>query len=176
MSQPEKIIPVKLFAGLIYSDEKVLDSTRILLGEAFGEIDYRSKIFLFSTPTHYYEKEMGNNLKKIFFSFKKPVNPSELSRAKNITFEIEKKFETDGKRSVNIDPGYIDFNKVVLGSYKYGSQKIYIGENVWADITLFYEKGSFKNFPWTFPDFKDDRYYKALFEIRQLLKEKSAFS
>jgi hypothetical protein len=170
MSSPEKINPVKLFTGMIYADEKVLERAKNKLKEKIGKIDFESPVFPFSTPTKYYEKEMGENLKKIFFSFENLICPTFLANAKNITNDLEKKLSVDTKRKINIDAGYIDFNKVILASYKYGAQKIYIGQKVWADLTLFYSKGTFSSFPWSFPDFRDDKYYKTLFKIRELLK------
>jgi len=172
MSSPEKINPVKLFVGCIYSDENVLQNTKNLLEKKIGPFDFESDIFSFSTPTKYYENEMGENLKKIFLSFKNLVCPTFLADAKNITNDLENELSLNNRRTINLDAGYIDYNKVVLASYKYGSQKIYIGKNVWADLTLFYSKGTFSSFSWSFPDFKDDKYYKTLFKIRELLKKK----
>jgi hypothetical protein len=170
VSQPETINPVKLFMGYIYNDESKLSEMKDKLIQMFGPIDYESRIFDFSTPTKYYEKDMGENLKKRFLSFKNLVDPMELVRAKVETDNLEQYFLKNETRTINIDAGYIDFNKVVLASYKYGSHKIYIGGKVYADLTLLYNKGSFTNFRWTFPDFRDEKYYKTLMEIRQLMK------
>lgn len=171
MAQPEKIAPVKLFIGCIYKTEKQLLHAKDDLEAAFGPVDFESTPFSFSSPTHYYEKEMGQELLRKFYSFKSLIDPVSLSICKTKAFEIEQRFLKNDNRQINLDPGYIDFNKVVLASFKYASHKIHIGNQVWADLTLFYEKGRFKSFPWTFPDFREDRYYKTLFKIRELLKK-----
>ena len=171
MSQPEKIAPAKLFLGLIFVNKSVLNTLKERVTKEFGPIDFESEIFNFSTPTHYYESEMGAPLKRMFLSFKNLIDPSKITFAKNRCAEIENEFSKEKRRRVNIDPGYIDFNKVVLASFKYGSRKIYIGDGVFADLTLFYEKGTFESLPWSFPDFKDGRYRKTLLEIRERLKK-----
>ena len=45
MSSPEKINPVKLFVGCIYSDENVLQNTKNLLEKKIGPFDFESDIY-----------------------------------------------------------------------------------------------------------------------------------
>ncbi|MBN1913489.1 MAG: DUF4416 family protein, partial [Candidatus Omnitrophica bacterium] len=49
-------LPVKLFCGLIFKDEGLLDKTEALLERRFGKIDFRSQILPFEY-TDYYQKE-----------------------------------------------------------------------------------------------------------------------
>ena len=117
------------------------------------------------------EGQTQSELKRVFFSFRDLVLPEELPSVKRKTDEIEEKFSLEGKRSVNIDPGYLDYHKVVLASNKYGGQKIHLAGGVWADMTLHYSKGSFHPFEWSFPDFKKGRYGKIFMEIRTRYKK-----
>lgn len=80
--------------------------------------------------------------------------------------DIEDEIAIDGRRKVNLDIGYVDFNKVVLGSAKYCANKIYIGKGIWADPALYYSKGNFTPYPWAFMDFKKDIYYDFIMKIR----------
>ncbi len=64
----------------------------------------------------------------------------------------------------------MDYHKIVLASAKFGGQKIYIGKGIYADMTLWYEKGHYKSFPWTFLDFKDGLYEKVFLRIREIYK------
>ncbi len=163
-------IPVKLFAGIIFSDASVVKAATRQLEQKFGEIDFTGKEFDFPGE-QYYQKEMGKNLQRKFVSFKKPVIPDKMSDIKVFTAHTENFFKKDNSRSINIDPGYIDFMKVVLLSGKPGPHKIYLSQGVYADLTLIYTKGSFYSFSWTFPDFKDSLYYPELLKIRELYKK-----
>ena len=85
--------------------------------------------------------------------------------------KIECKFAVDGSRRVNIDPGYMDFHKLVLASVKFLGQKIYLGKGVYADPTLYYDKG-WKPYDWGFPDFRDGRYNDFLTLVRRAYRQK----
>jgi hypothetical protein len=56
---------------------------------------------------------------------------------------------------VNIDPGYLLFERFVLASGKNFSHRIYIGRQIYADLTLVFRKGAFETLPWTYPDYAD---------------------
>jgi hypothetical protein len=162
--------PVKMFTGIIYGNEKALLSARTFLEKALGPLDYESSAMPFNFTT-YYEEEMGSPLFRIFYSFERLAQPDDLIEIKLMTNELEKALMTDGKRTVNIDPGSIDYFKVVLPSAKYGGQKIYLGKGIWGDLTLVYEKGTFKPLPWAFPDFGGGAYDDILLAIRSLYKK-----
>ncbi len=140
------------------------------LQNAFGEIDYKSKWFPFEI-TNYYENEMGKGLKRMFLSFESLYSPEKLSEAKITTNDIERRGGLDVNRKVNLDCGYMDYYKVVLASVKYGGQKVYLTKGIYADIVLYYRKGLFEPFFWTFPDFKDNRYNQVLLDIRNIYKQ-----
>ena len=63
----------------------------------------------------------------------------------------------DGRRAVNVDPGYIALEHVVLGTTKGFSHRIYLGEGIFADLTLLYENGSYRRLKWTYPDYGSDQ-------------------
>jgi hypothetical protein len=170
MSKPEKPFRVKLFAGILTGRLDLLEPAALALTEAFGPIDYRSRPVPFDV-TNYYEAEMGPNIERVFFSFENLILPDRLPSVKVKTDAIEEKFAEQGKRPVNIDPGYMDYHKVVLASNKYGSQKVYLSEGVWADITLHYTKGRFLPHDWSFPDFKKGLYDPIFIEIRARYKK-----
>ena len=167
----EKPEPVKLFCAVLYSDENDFRSAADQLTTAFGTIDFESEPIPFD-HTDFYEKEMGAGLKRKFIAFEELKGPQILIEAKLTATEIETTLErTDGGRSVNIDPGTLDYLKVVLASFKYQGQKIFLGKGVWADLTMYYRKGGWALFEWTFPDFKTGRYDKILLDIRSLYKK-----
>jgi hypothetical protein len=105
-------------------------------------------------------------------SFQDLIDPGALPDIKQASVEIEKRLlDLKGGRTVNIDTGYLDFDKVVLASLKRGPYKIYMSGNIWADMTLHYEKGDFHSFAWSFADFKDGRYNTDLLKIREKYKK-----
>ena len=170
MADIQQVDPVKLFTGIIYNDDAFLPALRDSLLSLLGAIDFSSGSMPFDY-TDYYGVEMGEPLFRIFYSFERLIVPDELSAIKKKTNELEGHFLKDSKRGLNIDPGYLDYFKVVLASAKFGGQKIYLKEGIYADLTLLYEKGTFRPLPWGFPDFRGGFYNKTLVTIRNLYKE-----
>jgi hypothetical protein len=138
------------------------------LGKHFGPADIVGEWQPF-THTHYYEGEMGAGLSRCFVSFE-ALRPSHEARYyKKWGTEIEDRFKVDGKRGVNVDPGYLDANKVVLISAKHGGHKIAIAEDVYADMLLWYNKG-WQAHPWAFPDFRDGSLFPIFQKMRRAYK------
>ncbi len=162
---------VKLIAAIIYADENDLKNAISSAELKFSAIDYISPPFPFNI-TEYYKKEMGENLQRRIISFAKTIDASQIAEIKKTSIALENKL-CDGqhKRTVNIDTGYIDYDKMVLASTKRGPHKLYISDGIWADMTMHYEKGHFFPTPWSFADFKDGRYEKVLLRIRELYKK-----
>lgn len=162
-------LKVKLFFGIIYSEGARLNEAVDMLREKYGDIDFESDDYPFNV-TDYYEKEMGANLRRKFFSFSRLIDAEKAGEIKADSRNIERKFCADGGRTVNLDPGYVDFYKIVLPSFKEGGHKIYVGGGVYLDIVLLYDKG-WRPFIWTFPDFAGGRYDAALTKIRDIYKK-----
>jgi hypothetical protein len=169
--KPTEAAPVKYIAAVLARADADLSRGPLpALERLLGPVDYRGEPHPFAM-TDYYEDEMGPNLSRTIMSFE-PLRPAtELIRVKLAAAEIERSLGTAGGRSFNIDPGYIDFFKLVLASFKEGPQKIYLGEGVWADPVMIYQAGAFQDLPWTFPDFKAGIYRKDLVAIRRLYKK-----
>ncbi len=154
--------PVKLFIGLIYSQDAPVDECIKGLEAAFGEIDYMSEEFPFNF-TSYYEKEMGKELQRRILSFRKLIKRNELVDIKISTNQIEKTFSIEGKRRINIDPGYIAPEHLILSTGKGYYHRPYLGRGVYADLTLVYKNKEFHTLEWTYPDYRTE-------EMKQLLK------
>lgn len=167
--KPNQPDPVKLFIGILYSDEELLKKAGELLQEKYGGIDYQSDPLEF-TITDYYVPEMGSPIYRCFLSHERLMQPNDIARVKLDTNEMENRLAIDGKRKINLDPGYMDTCKAVLASAKYNGPKVYLDYGIYADLTLFYEKGSFHPYPWSFPDFKTGQYNRPFLRIRELYK------
>lgn len=167
--KPVEAAPVKLISGILYSDEACLNQAFLKLEEKFGLIDYRSPLFPFDV-SDYYVAEMGSPIFRMFVSFQKLIAPDEIAQIKLDANCIEDQLAIRTHRKVNLDPGYMDYDKVVLASAKYNGQKIYLSDGIWADLTLRYTQGRFEPYPWSFPDFKSGIYHDVFLSIRHLYK------
>lgn len=167
--KPQPPQPVKYFCGVLYSDEKLLQDAYRLLQEKFGAIDYKSPVFPFDV-TDYYVAEMGSPIWRCFCSFLDLKSPQLLAASKILCNELEEQLAVENRRKVNLDIGYIDYDKVVLASAKYHAHKIYLDLGIYADLTMRYEKGSFKPCEYAFPDFKSGLYDEVFLHIRAKYK------
>lgn len=158
--EPEK---VKLVVSVFTADLSQLPAVFAGLTEKYGPLDMLSGPMDF-TSTDYYEEEFGTGLKRKIASFERLIRIDELSSIKLFTNGLEARFSEGHKRRVNIDPGYMALEKFVLASCKNFSHKIFIGEGVYADLTLMYVGTGFKDLEWSYPDYRGER-------IKALLKQ-----
>lgn len=172
MGEIKRILPEKLVIAFIYKEEEIYDKTKKILMNKFGDIDFESKEIKF-TYTDYYNEEIGNALIRRFISFEKLTDPGDLSLIKVRTNSIEKQFlyKDTNKRRVNIDPGILSLGKFILATTKNYSHRIYIGNGIFAEVTLKYENKGFVAFNWTYPDYNTQEYKKILENIRDIYKE-----
>ncbi len=145
---------VKFFFGLIFNDGFNINEVYELLENKFNnKIDIFSPIIDFSF-TKYYNKEMGENLKRQWISFETLISPELLAEMKVETNNIEDSFAVNSSgRIVNIDPGYITPANVILASTKDFSHRIYLSKGIYAEVTTIYRKEGFTKLPWTYPDY-----------------------
>ena len=167
MGKIKKYLPVKLIIGFIFKEEDSFNKAKILLEKYFGKIDFQSQTLPF-THTHYYEKEFGIGLKRIFISFRKLVFANNLPQIKIITNNIERRLSNSGLRLINIDPGYLDLAKLILASTKDYKQRIYLNKGIFAEVTLFYQDKTFRPWEWTYPDYRTSEYIAIFNRIREI--------
>jgi hypothetical protein len=161
--------PVKLFIGILTSAPEILPKAEERLAARFGMVDLRSALFPFDW-THYYDRTMGTPIHRCFFGFAELIDPSTIAAIKIQTNEIEETFAEDYRtppRPINLDPGYLEQSKIVLASTKNFYHRIPISQGIYAEVTLHFEKGEWRSFPWTFPDFKSDCYHPFFVSLRE---------
>jgi len=140
------------------------------LSSCFGILDHKGKFFPFNQTT-YYNQEMGEDLYRCVVSFKGLIEPENIGAYKKKAIELENSLKNEnGGRILNIDIGYMDFDKIVLPSTKRGPFKLYAGDGIWLDMVLTYAKGDFKPTEWAFADFMENIYKKDLLLVRERFK------
>lgn len=100
------------------------------------------------------------------------AQPAGVSAESQISGELCKSPKGGARRTVNLDPGYVDCWKVVLASFKAAGHKVYLSRGVFADPVLWYERGMFRPMLRGFPDFATGRYDRDLLRIRSLYLER----
>lgn len=171
MGKPRPPEKVKLIVGLISNDIRAFDKIKSMLEKKLhNTVDFESPLLDF-THTDYYNEEMGFNLKRKFLSFKRKAPLENIEKVKLVTNAIENKMSINGKRTINIDPGYLDLSKLILFSTKDYSHRIYISRGIFAEVTLYYKDKKFNPWPWTYPDYKTKDYISVFDSIREIYKK-----
>ncbi len=165
MSIPQNPQPAKLVVGLIMKDRELFEPLGGELSAGFGPVDMVSAWLPFDY-TSYYEPEMGKPLYRRLLTFKKLIGQDELAEIKLVTNRLEQTSLQNDRRRVNIDPGYLLYERFVLASGKNFSHRIYIGRGIYADLTLIYQRGRFEKLPWTYPDYADQPMQEFLTRVR----------
>ncbi len=161
--------PVKLIASLLTGDVDMLPKVRAALARAFGPTDLESEILPFD-HTDYYAAEFGSALQRQFVTFERLIAPEDLPAVKRQTNEMERALAQEGRRRVNIDPGYVSLSKLVLATTKDHAHRLYLGQGIYGEVTLAYQQGRFRPWPWTYSDYASDSYCALFLEIRKRYK------
>ncbi|MBN2652495.1 MAG: DUF4416 family protein [Spirochaetales bacterium] len=162
----------KLIAGIMFLEKSDLDATFKILTRKYGKIDYVSQIYNFDFTEYYNSEMLSSNIKKIFISFDRLVNPERLSDIKIFTNKIEKKFLNSEKgRIVNIDPGLLNLGHIVLATTKPMGHRIALKKGIYGEVTMINIKKEFQPLKWTYADYQDSRIKEDFFKIREIFKK-----
>jgi hypothetical protein len=180
MGKPKEPKPAKLFMSLIASEDSILHQGIEDLRLTFGEIDFISEKFPFDF-TKYYAQEMGEDLFRRLITFESLISIPLLPEIKKKTNRLEEKYATPGgNRRINIDPGYLCLEHVILATTKGYTHRPYLREGVYADLTLIYRNKSYQPLDWTYPDYRQEKILKLLNQFRKKylegLKEREHYS
>ena len=146
-------IPVKPVCAITFSPGIPLDSILPVIESVTGEPDLSGTVFDFNF-TEYYSDEMGPDLKKVFIGFRRLMDPADLVELKIRTNSLEGNWTEEGRRRVNLDPGYVTSAKLVLASTKDFAHRIFLGRGIYGDVQLQYRHGQWRPEAWTFPDYR----------------------
>ena len=111
----------------------------------------------FNPLAQYYAKEMGDIslLNRIFYVSTRSYPREFLLTSKLMALEWERQWAIESKRMVNVDTGLISAESFILATTKNYSHRVFLGQNIFADLTYHCFEGTYQTLPWTYPDFKD---------------------
>lgn len=128
--------------------------------------------------TQYYEKTMGPDILKCFFAFERLIDPARLGSCKrqSCSWEDECRVEQGWSepRPLNLDPGYLTEAKLVLASTKDRDHRLYLGDGVFAEQTLYFQHGAWRPREWTYPDYRRADYHQFFLQCRDYLRKRYA--
>jgi hypothetical protein len=166
-----KPFPVKLILGMLAAREEDFLRAEELFCLEYGPVDFSSSAIPF-TWTEYYREEMGGNLLRKFVSAERLIDPSRLPGIKHFSNSLERRLAgEDGRRVVNLDPGYLTEGKLVLASTKDHQHRLYLCEGIFAEVTLRFVRGRYRPWDWTYPDYRSEEYASIFQEIRDLYRQ-----
>jgi hypothetical protein len=168
MSLPREPLPAKLILGLLFSDFEIRDRALEVLCGRFGPLDFLTEAKPF-TYTSYYDREMGSDITRQVGSFLDLVPQESLPDIKLFMNRLEIDFSRDGQRRINLDPGLLSAERLVLATGKDYTHRIYLRDGIYADLTLIYQKGGYQTLPWTYPDYQDPLLLHFFSVLRQKL-------
>ena len=145
---------VQLFCGLL-SPVEFMDCVNERVEAVWGPVQGRSEAHPFHY-SDYYADELGHELMRWFVVFQKRIDQSDIREIKLQSNKIELSGAVEGKRRYNVDPGFIDLDKVVLATTKPATYRIYLGDGIFAQSTLFFKDAHFHPWSWTYADYRDD--------------------
>lgn len=162
---PYQPAPGLLFFAVLWRedqvDEKELQS---LLSENFGNI-----VQSFHLKDHqlsdYYRSEMGTPLGRCYFVIDRLVERLDYPDLKKESMSFEKDHSYLETRKINLDPGLICSEQLLLISTKPYSHRIFARENLYIELTYTFKK-SYQVLPWTYPDYQREEVISFFNEVR----------
>ncbi|HZJ87850.1 MAG TPA: DUF4416 family protein [Sphaerochaeta sp.] len=171
MAKERSFVPGYLIIGLLYRDQEVLAQVLKELEQHYGPIAEHSESGVF-TPTSYYNEELGGVPQRLFVRFAELVDPSTIAAIKRESNSIEDRWSLDdGRRQINIDPGILSLNSVILATAKGRTHRVPLSQGIWADLTLHWCKGEFIPLEWTYADYRDSATRALFTRWRETLKQ-----
>ncbi|MFL5342048.1 MAG: DUF4416 family protein [Gemmataceae bacterium] len=165
----DALLVVAAFSG--HAD--ALAWARRRLSEAFGPLGLVGEPFSFH-HTAYYAPTMGSDLFKQLLVFDRLVPLDSLAKWKRAAIDLEA--ELAGRypeaRPLNLDPGLLTLGKFMLATTKDQAHRIYLGDGVFAEVTLRYCDGAWEPWPWTYADYREESVRRFLNEAREYYKRR----
>lgn len=144
--------PVQPIVGVLAAAPELLAAAGAVVAAEVAPIALASEPAPW-TQSDYYRQEMGMTPWRQYLAFDARMAPDQLADLKRMTNGLEDRWRGPRGRAVNLDPGYLDLLRVVLASTKDAAHRVAIGAGLYAEATLHFAQGSFRPWPYTYPDY-----------------------
>jgi len=165
--------PVLLIMAAFSRYDEALDWARERAERECGPVALTSERFVHN-ETAFYEPTMGPGLLKTFFAFERLVEPTAIVDLKHRSNAWEDEYKAAASwpepRPLNIDPGYLTQAKLVLATTKDRDHRLYLDRGIFAEVTLHYHHGAWRERPWTYPDYRREDYHAFFLKCRDFLR------
>jgi hypothetical protein len=163
----------KLVIGLLLQQPSQLEILKTLLEPEFGPIEDIGLPNPF-TDTDYYAKELGPKPWRAFLGFTRLIDRHAIGPIKIRTNSLEEAAAIPGSdgqllRTFNLDPGCLTLGQFFLATTKDQKQRVYIGDGIYVEPTLYFQNKEWQPFPWTYPSYRSGDYFAFLTKARESL-------
>jgi hypothetical protein len=163
--------PSLLFFALLWNEKHApIAELKNKIQEFWGAELSEHKVAFFPMAKHY-EKEMGAPLSRSILVLKSKRTRDTLLRAKLWSMQLEEQLAVNGQRSINIDPGLICLDQMTLISTKPYAHRIYIDNNLYAELVYTYSNKKFRPMDWAYPDYREQEVINYFESARRFLLE-----
>jgi hypothetical protein len=173
MAEPRNPEPALLVVAAFSRHTDALTWTQQHLQADFGALARIGPVYTFHQTT-YYEATMGAELQKQLLAFERLVSEQQLAAIKLRTNDLERELAQTGgyaeTRPLNLDPGLLTLGKFLLATTKDQAHRIYLGNGIYAEVTLRFQDGQFEPWPWTYADYREMQVRATLKEFRDYYK------
>lgn len=154
-----------LYRSDLFDEQILLGRWEALYGKCFSYVPEGNPL------SQYYSAEMGpvEKLSRVFFVSTELFPREFLLSCKLLMINWEQEWAVEDKRMVNIDAGFLCVENFILATTKNYSHRVFIGQNIFADLTYQYHQGSLQTFPWTYPDYVDPKKIEFFTWLRSYL-------
>lgn len=153
----------RVVISLLSGDESARCRALNMLAKNLGPLSYLSASMPF-VHSAYYEPEMGKGLTRRLAAYRELKQPGALAEIKQACMAIEETLSQGGRRTVNLDPGLLSADALILATSKPVGHRVCISPGLYAEVTLHYHGGEFKDLAWTYQDYAGK-------EIKSILKK-----
>ncbi len=166
------VTPGLSFGSVIYrTDLYSLEDIKKSWETNFGPSFFLESIF--NPSLEYYQKEMGQPLSRFLILSSQTIpRDSILNSKKWALLEEERSVHELNSRTINWDTGLLTTESFFLATTKSYAHRFYLGEKLFAELTLYRESEKWLSLPWTYQDYQHQQKLDFLSWGRAFLLEK----